>query len=107
MRCFLMARASGPGALEQARIRGPQRSTPHLREVRPGGSARLQTRASTGSERLAAKPREFKREIEELEEIEEFMVTLRVRRRMNISKRLRRVRTHTISSISSASSISL
>jgi hypothetical protein len=70
-------------------------------------SARLQTCASTGSERQAAKPREFEREIEEVAEIEAFMVTLTVRRRMNVSKRLRRVRTHTISSISSASSISL
>jgi hypothetical protein len=39
------------------------------------GCARLQTRASTGSERQAAKPREFKEEIEEAEEIEAFMVT--------------------------------
>ncbi len=38
-------------------------------------SARLQTRASTAAERQAAKPREFKREIEEAEEIEEFMIT--------------------------------
>jgi hypothetical protein len=43
--------------------------------VCPGGNTRLQNRAPTAAERQAAKPREFKREIEEAEEIEEFMVT--------------------------------
>ncbi len=54
--------------------------SPHARyrtQISPvfAGCARLQTRASTGSERQAAKPREFKEEIEEAEEIEAFMVT--------------------------------